>query len=570
MRQIFKIFFKADGTRPFLVLFCLLLGGLAEAVGIGTLLPLVTAILDPSKGSPSVFEQAVQNTFATIGVEPSFANMIVMIVSIMFVRSALLFAAMSYAGITAARVSIYFRRKIIKAIFAAKWRYYANQSTGRLATSLGNDSTRAGEAYLSFATAAAKAVQILAYAAVAMFINWRVAFAGIFAGLFIAFVSQRLVKIAKRSGFKMTDRIGIMTADTVDMLHNIKALKSMNRYDALLIHLDSILKRLKKSLYAQSLSKYGLVYGNDFLVALLVGGGAYLAFAYGGVPLPQLMVFGILFFQVISYAAKLQKEIQAASIFQGAYERVSEVLNTATIEKEVIPGTTRPDIGSGIVMQNINFSHGTTAVLKDLSLNIPTNSITVIQGPSGAGKTTLLDLLVGFHRPDSGVIKVGNTDLADIDLQSWRSSIGYVPQELSLFHDTVTENITLYDETLTPDAIAKSVQLSGVAGFIDKLPNGLDTDVGEFGGKLSGGQRQRISLARALVSNPKVLILDEVTSALDPDTEAAIVKNIDALRGQYTIIAITHRPAWTQIADQLYTLKDGKALLQKNTSRKNK
>jgi ATP-binding cassette, subfamily C, bacterial len=562
MRQIFKIFFTAEKTKPYLVLFCLLLGGFAEALGIGTLLPLVSAILDPGKGSPSVFEKAVQQGFATFGVSPSFVNMIILIVAIMFIRSSLLFTAMSYAGVTAARVSIFFRRNVIKAVFDAKWRFYANQSAGRLATTLGNDSSRAGDAYLTFATAAACAVQIFAYATVAVMINWKVAVAGILGGIFIAFASKKLVTIAKRAGYKMTDRIGLMTADTIDMLHNIKALKSMNRYDSLLTHVDDVLRRLKKSLYAQSLSRYGLVYGNDFLVSLLVGVGAYFAYTFGGVALAELMVFGILFFQVVSYASKLQKQIQSAAIYQGAYVRVSEVLEQARSEKEIISGTALAVIGKGISMRDVCFSHGDASVLKGLTIDIPTNAITVIQGPSGAGKTTLLDLLIGFHRPQSGHIKIGTTDLADINLQAWRSSIGYVPQELSLFHDTVTANITLYDENISGAAINESIQLSGVADFLDKLPNGLDTDVGEFGGKLSGGQRQRISLARALATNPKVLILDEVTSALDPDTEAAIVKNIAELRGRYTIIAITHRPAWTRIADRLYTLKDGKAVLQ--------
>ncbi len=570
MRQIFKIFFNAEGTRPVLVLLCLILGGLAEAIGIGTLLPLVTTILNPGNGASSVFETAVQTVFATINIAPTFVNMIIMIVSIMFVRSILLFTAMSYAGLTGARISIYFRRKIIRAIFAAKWRFYANQSTGRLATTLGNDASRAGDAYITFATAAACSVQILAYAAVALFINWRVAVAGILGGLLIALASNKLVRIAKSSGFKMTDRVGLMTADTVDILHNIKAVKSMNRYDSLLGHLDTVLKRLKKSLYASILSRYGLVYGNDFLVSLLVGCGAYAAYTFGKVPLPQLMVFGILFFQVISYAAKLQKQIQVAAIYQGAYESVTEVLAAANEEKEIITGTQKPDIGKGISMRDVTFHHGAATVLNGLSLDIPTNGITVIQGPSGAGKTTLLDLIIGFHLPQSGEIKIGDTNLADLDVQAWRSCIGYVPQELSLFHDSVTENITLYDESLTAEAVSESVRLSGVAGFLDKLPNGLDTDVGEFGGKLSGGQRQRISLARALVTNPKLLILDEVTSALDPETEAAIVRNIAELRGRYTIIAITHRPAWTEIADQLYTLQDGKAVLQKSPGRKKK
>ncbi len=428
-------------------------------------------------------------------------------------------------------------------------------------------STRAGDAYITFATAAACIIQILAYASVALTINWKVAVAGIFGGLFITLTSKRLVSIAKSAGFKMTDRIGLMTADTVDMLHNIKALKSMHRYDSLLKHLDDVLRRLKKSLYAQVFSRSGLVYGNDFLVTLLVGTGAYFAFTYGGVALPELMVFGILFFQVISYASKLQKQIQSAAIYQGAYIRVSEVLEQSRSEKEIITGTTLPILGKGISMRDVHFSHGDAKVLNGLSIDIPTNAITVIQGPSGAGKTTLLDLLIGFHRPQSGAIKLGTTELAEIDLQAWRSQIGYVPQELSLFHDTVTSNITLYDESISNEAVDEAIHLSGVAAFLDKLPNGLDTDVGEFGGKLSGGQRQRISLARALVTMPKLLILDEVTSALDPDTEAAIVKNIAELRGRYTIIAITHRPAWTRIADKLYTLKDGKAVLQKQSAK---
>jgi ATP-binding cassette, subfamily C, bacterial len=563
MRQIFKIFFTAEKTKPWLVLFCLLLGGFAEAFGIGTLLPLATAILNPGDGTPSIFEQAVQRGFSSFGIAPSFLNMIALIVIIMFVRSSLLFTAMSYAGLTAARVAIQFRRNIIKSVFDAQWRFYADQSAGRLATTLGNDASRAGEAYVTFATAAACAVQILAYASVALMINWRVAVAGILGGAVIALASQQLVKIAKSAGFKMVDRVGIMTSDTVDMLHNIKALKSMNRYDSLIQHLDQVLRRLKKSLYAQSLSRYGLVYGNDFLVSLMVGIGAYFAYTYGGVALPELMVFGILFFQVVSYASKLQKQIQAAAIYQGAYVRVSEVLEQSRGEKEIISGSALPALRRGISMRDVHFSHGDAKVLKGLSLDIPTNAITVIQGPSGAGKTTLLDLLIGFHRPQSGVIKLGSTNLADIDLKAWRSSIGYVPQELSLFHDTVTSNITLYDDKISGEAVTEAIQLSGVAAFLDKLPHGLDTDVGEFGGKLSGGQRQRISLARALATNPKLLILDEVTSALDPDTEAAIVKNIAELRGRYTIIAITHRPAWTRIADKLYTLKDGKAVLQK-------
>jgi ATP-binding cassette, subfamily C, bacterial len=126
-----------------------------------------------------------------------------------------------------------------------------------------------------------------------------------------------------------------------------------------------------------------------------------------------------------------------------------------------------------------------------------------------------------------------------------------------LFHDSIRENILLGASDISEEQLASAITKAHADEFIAKLDEGLDTDVGSMGGKLSGGQRQRIAIARALVTQPKVLILDEVTSALDPESETEIVNNIAALRGQYTIIAITHRPAWTSIADRLYTIARG-------------
>ena len=153
---------------------------------------------------------------------------------------------------------------------------------------------------------------------------------------------------------------------------------------------------------------------------------------------------------------------------------------------------------------------------------------------------------------------IGSDNLKDIDLTLWRKSIGYVPQELVLFHDSIEANISLSDPQISKADVAAALKRAGASDFIANLPDGLNTDVGEMGGKLSGGQKQRISLARALVKNPKLIILDEVTSALDPTTEAEIVRNILELRGTYTIVAITHRPAWTAIADKLYKVENGK------------
>jgi ATP-binding cassette, subfamily C, bacterial len=354
----------------------------------------------------------------------------------------------------------------------------------------------------------------------------------------------------------------------LEMLQNIKALKSMNRSDPMLLHINDVITKLKKNIYTSVAAKYGLTYGNDVLVVLLVGLGAYVAHIHAGIPIPEMFVFGVLFFQVINYCSKLVKQVQSAAMLEGAYMRVIQVLDGANASKEINTGTLTPDIGKGISLVNVFFRHAETPVLDGLSLEIPVNSITVIKGPSGAGKTTVLDMLVGLLRPEKGNVKIGKDDLVNVDTLSWRKMIGYVPQELSLFHDTIRSNITLHDETVTDDAVQKSLALAGMSDYLKSSTHGIETNVGEGGAKLSGGQRQRISLARALVTNPKLLILDEVTSALDPATEDEIVANIAQLRGRYTIIAITHRPAWTRIADQLYELENGKAKLVKVARKK--
>lgn len=564
MRQIFKIFFQAEDTKPLLVLLCLVLGGMAEAIGIGSMLPLANTMLSGEDGSQTGLDGLIRQGLQMIGIAPTFGSLIGLLVAIMIVRSLLLFTAMTYAGISGARVTNNLRKRLIETIFRARWSFYANQSGGKLATVLSNDATRAGDAYLLAATAVAMLAQILAYAAVAFFINWKVALAGMAGGVLVGLVSSRLIRISRKAGFKQTDRVTMLTEETVDMLQNIKALKSMHRYDAMIENLSVLLRKVKRALFTQYRAKYGLSYGNDILVAVLIGIVAWLARSYGGISLPELMVFGLMFFQVVSYVSKLMKAVQVAVQVESAHVRVMETITQATALEEHSTGTKTPQIGSGCRFEHVTFAHADRPTLRDVSLQIPANRITVLQGPSGAGKTTVIDLLVGFHRAQSGRILIGNDLIEDVDIKAWRRSIGYVPQELALFHDTVRANITLHDDSITEEQIAEAVALSGVGAFINALPQGLESDVGEFGGKLSGGQRQRIALARALVTRPKVLILDEVTSALDPETEAAIVSNIAALRGRFTIIAITHRPAWTQIADQLYALDKGHATLLKS------
>lgn len=562
MRQILKIFFKAEGTHPFLVLTCLLIGGTLEAIGVGSLLPLVGTLIDSGKGAPTVFETYYRAIAESIGLNSNFNTLLLVAVAFMVIRSVLLFGAASYASVTGARVANNLRKRLIKAIFDARWSYYANQSSGRIASVISNDATRASDAYYLCAVAATSSLQILAYSVVAFLINWKVALLAIFGGGLIALASGRLVRVAKSAGYKQIDRTAMLTEDMVDMVQNIKSLKSMHLYDPLIDRLTTLIKRLRRSLYTQNFAKSGLSYGNDVLMVLIIATAAWLAVGIGQIPVSQLLVIGILFFQVISYLTKFMKNLQTAGLYEAAYVRTLEMITEAESQKELPFGKTKPASYVDCRVEHVSFSHGEKPafkpVLSDVSLVIPARKVTVLQGASGAGKTTLIDLLIGLHEPQSGTIRIGKDLLRDLDIIAWRQKIGYVPQELTLIHDSIRQNVSLSAPNISDDDIRDALSLAGADDFLRESPHGLDSDVGELGGKLSGGQRQRISLARALVRKPEVLILDEVTSALDPETEAAIVERIAALRGRYTIVAITHRPAWTAIADRLYTFAEGR------------
>jgi ATP-binding cassette subfamily C protein len=557
MRQLLTIFFTAEGTKPWLVLTCLLLAGLAEAGSIGTLLPAASSILDSGASGGTGAGPAIKSFIETLGIPASLGNLLIIVVSLMVAKSVLAFAALSYSGITSARVAINLRRKLIKAIFDARWSFYADQSGGRFANAISNDATRAGDAYQFAAIVVAGIVQLLAYASVAVFIDWRIALLGGVGSAILYFAMNALIRTSKRSGYKQTDRVSDLTVDMVDMLNNIKALKSMDRYGLMVQGLSGLLKRIKRSLTTIQIAKQGVIQGSDALIVLMTGAGAYVAYTYLNTTLPEMIVTGIVFFQIVSNLSKLQKQMQTAVVIESSYVRTMELIKRAEEQKENHTGTATPNLGTGCKFEGVTFAHGTAPVVSNATFDIPANRITVLQGPSGSGKTTLIDLLIGLNTAQKGRILIGGMPVETIDIKAWRQSIGYVPQELMLFHDTIHENISLSNPNVSTEAIVAALEQAGARDFIASLPHGIETDVGEMGGRLSGGQRQRIALARALVTNPKILILDEVTSALDPETEAEIVSNIASLRGRYTIVAITHRPAWTKIADRLYTISKG-------------
>jgi len=539
------------------VLLSLLLAAALEAVGIGALLPAAAAVLSQG-GKTSQSSEAVRHAVEWLGIDPSFQTLLMLMVTAIVLKAIITFAALSYSAVASANIAVEFRERLIAAVFGASWRYYAGQQTGKFAAAVANDASRAAQAYLLAAQVIAFLAQAVLLGAVALIYSWKLALTSIAVGIALSIGMNRLIKISRAAGRRESDTTAQLTVSIVDLMSNMKALKAMHRAEPLLVPMRRTLKKLRRSLITGDVAKLGFAVGNEVIITLLVAAMAYFAYNSLHVSIPELLVFAVIFLKINDIISKVQKALQQSVKFERSYERMIEETRLAEAQREVNPGTREPVFTQACRFENVSFSHGEKRVIENVSLEIPARQITVLKGLSGAGKTTIIDLLIGLNQPGHGRITIDGVPLTEIDLFRWRRKIGYVPQELSLLHADVRENITLGDAAISDEAVWDALTQAEATEFVTDLPHGLASSVGEMGGKMSGGQRQRISLARALVTSPQVLILDEVTSALDPVTEQGIVQNIAALRDRYTIIVITHRHAWTTIADRLFEVKDGR------------
>lgn len=231
-----------------------------------------------------------------------------------------------------------------------------------------------------------------------------------------------------------------------------------------------------------------------------------------------------------------------------------------TAEPTIVSGKQSfPGLKKEIELQNVKFSYNSNGkVLEGTSFSIEKGKMTAILGVSGSGKSTLIDLLLRNYDPTRGSLLVDGVDLRNLDLEEWRRYIGTVSQDTFLFNDTVSANISLGRPEATIEKIIDAAERAHADKFIQRLPDGYDTKIGDRGTNLSGGQRQRIAMARAILNDPEILILDEATSSLDSRSERLIQESIRRLRDTCTIIVVAHRISTIQDADKIVILEDGR------------
>ena len=554
MPGVVRIFLHAQGVTKFTVLISLLLAGVAEGIGLAGLLPLLTVAIGNQGEQHSPIHDFVLQGLGWLGLSANIESLLLIVVSGIVIKSFLIFFAMRHVGYAVADVASNVRSTLIQRLLRVKWQYFTRQPVGRIANAVSLDATRSGEAYLMATRFIASVLQAVVYVTVALLVSWKLALMGVLAGSLLVLALRPLVRTAKNAGRRQRLRTEELVMFLSDALVSIKPLKAMARHEHFGQFFEKKLRSLRKALRRQALSQQLMKNAWEPILVVFLAGGFYVAQMALSISVAQLIVIGLLLQRMVSTLARVQEHLQNAVVVESAYWSVHNLIIEASGEREEFHGVLMPTLEKECALERVSFSFGDRIVLDDVSMAMPANHLTVITGASGIGKTTITDLLLGLHQPSNGRVLVDGVPLSDIDVESWRRMVGYVPQELTLFHDTVLSNVTLGDPSIAVDDAVAALKTAGAWEFVSALGSGCWTVIGERGIQLSGGQRQRIALARALVLNPRLLILDEVGSSLDPDTEEEIAQNIRSLVGSRTIVAITHRPVWVEIADRVYHL----------------
>ncbi|WP_161781619.1 ABC transporter ATP-binding protein [Desulfohalovibrio reitneri] len=532
--------------------------GMLDGIGVLGLLPLLS-IATGNMSESSTLHQFVVGILDFFSLPATVPVLLAFIVVLMLLKAVFSYLAIIQVGYAVANASTDLRQDLIQSLLKTRWSHFMHLPVGTFANALSYESVSGAKAYWAMCQATALLFQILFYAVASCLVSWPVVIASLFVGGVFTLAVSGFIRMARAAGIQQTELMNNISARFADALSGLKSLKAMAAEGRLSPLLEKENRLLDKALRKFVLARGALTTTQEPILIVFLALIMYFALTYMQIALSELMVLVFLFYRIVTRFGTVQVVYQNMVVNESAFWSLHRTIENAVAAREQSTGTEKPSLTQGISLSSVAKNYDGKDVYTDLNLDVPAIGMTVLAGQSGAGKTTMADIIIGLVTPDKGQVLIDGTPLEEIDIKAWRSIIGYVPQELFLFNDTIRNNITLRDETLTDEDVHDALKSAGAYDFVMSMRDGLDTQVGERGGILSGGQRQRIAIARALTRKPRLLVLDEATSALDEQTERELAATVRELARSTCVLAVTHRPALVKCADSVFFLKDGKA-----------
>ena len=533
----------------------------SEGVGVVLLIPLLGLVgLDVGGGAFTAVIDAVEAGLRALGLEPTLGLVLVLYASVVVAGASLARLASLASANVAHGYAAELRAELQEALAHASWLFHTRSRGSHLTQVLTTEASRVVMATDALLALVVRVTTTTVYVVVAVLIAPTLTLMVAVLGTGAIVALRRRTRAVHGIGRRIVAANAAMYAAIGEDLGGLKLIKG-HGVEARSISVFAGLTRRVAELYVASARvQLGTAFAMRTVSVVALSTLVYVSVSWFGIAPAALLVLIYVFARLTPLIQGLQSSLQNFVANVPAHAEVITLRDAALAASEHVLGDdTVSEVRDEIRADRVGFGYAPDRpVLHDLSLRIAAGTTTAIVGPSGGGKSTLADLLIGLHRPDTGAISVDGRVLDATWLQSWRSSIGYVPQDAFVFHASVRDNLRATCPAASDDDLWQALGDASAKGFVERLPEGLDTVLGDRGVRISGGERQRIALARALLRRPAVLVLDEATSNLDVDNERRVQAAVESLRGRLTIVMIAHRLTTVRSADRIHVLDAGR------------
>ncbi len=540
----------------------LVFASLFECFGVGMLIPILETI--NKQESQNVFTNIIRSVFEFVHIEYTFVTLILIFAALMMCKFTLVGLQQHFSRVLSATIASDLMKKGFNNLMEVPISFFYRAKLGDIVATEFTSSRNSG-GLLEYAMMLLRgALFAIAYIIVGCLISakFTLLLCGIFGLSYILIIPR--FRIGYDRGSEEKEVMDGIHSYIYDKLGGIRIIKVFNNEKIHKAAFNNMAVSFKKIIVKIMDNKILTSFSFEPFILLLIVFSLIIAVKFLTLPLSSILVLLYVFMMLTPQIKLVNANFLHINELLPHFSKIHDLIRRDG--KAYITSGSKPinKLIEGIRIDNISFSYANTdkTVLKNISLEIPKNKTTAFVGQSGGGKSTLVDLILRHHDPDSGSILVDNQDLKEFKIEDWHRLIGFVDQDPYLFNETVRENIIYGKPDANEDELIKAAMMANAHDFILELPKGYDTRVGNRGITLSGGQKQRIAMARALIKDPPILVLDEATSSLDSNSENLIQQSIMALQKTKTICIIAHRLSTVMKADKVIVIENGEVVEQ--------
>jgi len=541
--------------------------GLLEGLNIGLLLPLIENLDPDNEASRHWISRVMERAFDGLGLPFNLGSILLTLAAVIILVASLKYWRMILEARARERIVVWLRTRNMNRLLAADMSFFHRQQVGVLTDTLTTQANHAGTGLYLVTEMLANTGVIISYLVAALLISPTLTAIAISVLFLVSISMQQFISKSKTISIERFGRETELQAGALESLSGMHIIKSFQLEQSRLLDFTNRSENVADTSYKMTRVRSQMLVIQELVLFGVIGLIVYLGVSVLNLAIPIIVALLFTLYRLAPRIGALNGSRQGFVINVAALHSLEELMSETDVSRLESGDAQFVGLSSGIVLDGVSFSYnGLDDVLVDTSFCIDKNKMTAIVGSSGAGKSTIIDLLLRYDDPTKGAILVDGVDLRNLNLSAWRSKIGVVSQDVFLFNDTVANNIALWRPDATEESIIKAAKQAFANDFIQNLPNGYHTSIGDRGWNLSGGQRQRIALARAILNEPEILILDEATSSLDSESETFIQDYINGIRGSSTMVVVAHRMSTIQDADKIVVLQDGRIVEQGNVS----